>query len=62
MLVKGATSRNITYHKIYNMIRTESQNLMFLVLQLPLPNPLKPGEKSIIKMIVTVYVLVPIIF
>ena len=40
------------YRKIYNIRRTKSQNLSdsHLVLQSPLPNPLKPGIKSIMKM------------
>ena len=40
------------YHKIYNIRWTKSQNLNDspLVLQLSLPNPLKPGIKSRMKM------------
>ena len=40
------------YRKISNIRRTESPNLNVsrLVLQLPLPNPMKPGVKSIMKM------------
>ena len=35
------------YHKVSNISRTKSQSLTDsrLVLQLPLPNPLKPGVK-----------------
>ena len=48
-------TRNIqwdNYHKISNVSNTESQNLNDprLVLQLSLPNPLKPGVTSRIKM------------
>ena len=40
------------YHKTSSISRTKSQNLNVsnLVLQLPLLNPLKPGEKSRMKM------------
>ena len=40
------------YRKIANIRRTESQNLTVsrLVLQLYLPNPMKPGVKSRMKM------------
>ena len=40
------------YYKISNMRRTKSQNLndSRLVLPLSLPNPLKPGVKSRMKM------------
>ena len=43
---------NETYQKISNIGRTKSQNLNVscLVLQLSLPNPLKPGFKSTMKM------------
>ena len=41
-----------TYRQISNISRTKSQywNVSRLVLQLSLPNPLKPGVKSIMKM------------
>ena len=41
-----------TYRKISNISRTKSQNLNVsrLVLQLSLPNPMKPGVKSRMKM------------
>ena len=37
-----------TYRKICNIRRTQNQNLndSRLIMQLPLPNPLKPGVKS----------------
>ena len=40
------------YHQTYNVSRAKSQNLNAsrLVLQLSLPNPLKPGVKSRMKM------------
>ena len=40
------------YRKISNLRRTESPNLNVscLVLQLPLPNPMKPGVQSRMKM------------
>ena len=40
------------YHKISNISRTKSQNLndSHLVLQSSLPNPLRPGVKSRMKM------------
>ena len=40
------------YRKISNIIRTNSQNVndSCLVLQLSLPNPVKPGVKSRMKM------------
>ena len=40
------------YRKISNISRTKSENLIFsrLVLQLFVPNPLKPGVKSRMKM------------
>ena len=39
------------YHKISNISRTKFQNLnAYLVLQLSLPNPMKPGVKSRMKM------------
>ena len=40
------------YHQISNISRTQSQNVNVfrLILQLPLPNPLKPGVKSGMKM------------
>ena len=42
----------ITYRKIFNISRTKYQNIYDsrLVLQLLLPNPLKPGIKSRMKM------------
>ena len=42
----------LVYRKISNMIRTKSPNLNVsgLVLQLSLPNPVKPGVKSRMKM------------
>ena len=42
----------ITYRKISNIRRTQNQNLTDsrLIMQLPLPNPLKPGVKSRMKM------------
>ena len=41
-----------TYRKLSNISRTKSQNLnnSRLILQLSLPNPLKPGVKSRMKM------------
>ena len=41
-----------TYHKTASISRTKSQNLTVfrVVLQLSLPNPLKPGVKSSMKM------------
>ena len=41
-----------TYCKISNIRRTQNQNLNVsrLIMQLPLPNPLKPGVKSRMKM------------
>ena len=43
---------NTNYCKIYNISRTKSPNLNVsrLVLQLSLPNPMKPGVKSRMKM------------
>ena len=40
------------YRQLYNVRRTKSQNLNVsrLVLQFPVPNPLKPGVKSRMKM------------
>ena len=40
------------YRKVSNIRRTKSQNLNAsrLILQLPLPNPLKPGVKLRMKM------------
>ena len=40
------------YRKISNIRRTQNQNLndSRLIMQLPLPNPLKPGVKSRMKM------------
>ena len=40
------------YRKISNIRRTPNQNLIDsrLIMQLPLPNPLKPGVKSRMKM------------
>ena len=48
----GCLDKEIKYRKISNIGRTKSQNLKYsrLVLQLPLPNPLKPGVKSRMKM------------
>ena len=46
-------SYNIEYRKISDISRTKSQNLndsRLVVLQLTLPNPLKPGVKSRMKM------------
>ena len=42
----------LMYRKIYNISRTKSQNVNDYrpVLQLSLPNPLKPGLKSRMKM------------
>ena len=42
----------VNYHKISNIRRTESQHLndSHLVLQLSVPNPLKPGAKPRMKM------------
>ena len=41
-----------SYRKISNISRTKSTNLNVsrLAFQLPLPNPTKPGVKSIMKM------------
>ena len=41
-----------TYRKLYNIRRTKSPNLTVyrLVLQFSLPNPMKPGVKSRMKM------------
>ena len=46
------TSESTNYRQISNISRTKSQNLndSSLVLQLPLPNPLKPCVKSRMKM------------
>ena len=43
----------LTYHKVSNIRRTKCQNLndSCLVLQLSVPNPLKPSVKSIMKML-----------
>ena len=43
--------KQVTYRKTSSTMRTKSQNLTIshLVLQLFLPNPLKPGVKSIMK-------------
>ena len=42
----------IIYRKVFNIRRTKSQNLNVsrLILQLSLPNPLKPGVKLRMKM------------
>ena len=44
--------KTVLYRKITNISRTESHNLndSRLVVQLPLPNPLKPAVKSWMKM------------
>ena len=46
------SSHNIDYRKVSNIRRTKCQNLndSRLVLQLSVPNPLKPSVKSIMKM------------
>ena len=43
---------NIPYRKVSNIRRTQNQNLndSRLNMQLPLPNPFKPGVKSRMKM------------
>ena len=48
----GLNGLSQTYRKTSSISRTKSQNLNAsnLVLQLPLLNPLKPGEKSRMKM------------
>ena len=48
----GALWTNRNYRKISNIRRTKSQNLndSHLVLKSSLPNPLKPGVKSITQM------------
>ena len=50
-LIHWSTS-GINYRKISNIRRTKSQNLndSHLVLKSSLPNPFKPGVKSIMKM------------
>ena len=51
MYIKAALEQ-ISYRQISNIRRTKSQtlNASCLVLQLSLPNPLKPGIKSRMKM------------
>ena len=46
------STSGINYRKISNIRRTKSQNLndSHLVLKSSLPNPFKPGVKSIMKM------------
>ena len=50
--MQGCWIANHNYCKISNIRRTESQNLNVsrLILQLSLPNPMKPGVKSRMKM------------
>ena len=50
--ILGPHFTNTVYRKISNIRRTESPNLNVsrLVLQLSLPNPMKPGVKSRMKM------------
>ena len=49
---KGPIDNNPAYRKISDIRRTQNQNLndSRLIMQLPLPNPLKPGVKSRMKM------------
>ena len=51
VLVFHALCNDLNYRKISNIRRTKSQNLNAprLVLQLSLPNPMKPGVKSRMK-------------
>ena len=52
MDVEWSSLKILVYRQISNISRTKSQNLNVsrLVLQLPLPNPVKPGVKSRMKM------------
>ena len=49
---RASAAMALTYRKTPCISRTKSQNLNIsrLVLQFSLPNPLKPGVKSIMKM------------
>ena len=51
-LAPGRFESNFRYRQVSNIRHTESQNLSIslLVLQLSLPNPLKPGVRARIKM------------
>ena len=52
VIIRLILRSNIMYRKISDIRRTKSQNLNVsrLVLQLSLPNPMKPGVKSRMKM------------
>ena len=49
---KASEAKLLTYHKVSNIRRTKYQNFndSRLILQLSVPNPLKPSVKSIMKM------------
>ena len=53
LLVCACTSPTLNYRQFSNIRRTQSQNINVsrLVLQLSLPNPLKPGVKLKTKML-----------